>query len=122
MTELLNDLLYDYMIMNKNFCPPTSYDVIKFCIRRDNSFSLHFKAIEKCLEKYGRTVFQIVSPTADFEKIKNGISLIARLLQYFSCLYIPSLNYDFIPCKEVDKLKGTDFFPSETWSINYRWH
>ena len=69
------------MIVNKNFCRPTSYDVIKFCIRRDNSFSLHFKAKEKCLEKYGRTVFQIVSPTADFEKIKNGISLVARLLQ-----------------------------------------
>ena len=69
------------MIRNENFCLPTSYDIIKFCIWRGNSFSLNFKAIEKCLEKCGMTVFQIVSPTADFETIKNGIALVARLLQ-----------------------------------------
>ena len=33
------------------------------------------------LEKYGRTVFEIVSPTDGFEAIKNGITLVARLLQ-----------------------------------------
>ena len=27
-----------------------------------------------------------------------------------------------MPCEEVDKLEGTDFFPSKTRSINYRWH
>ena len=64
------------MIRNENFCLPTSYDIIKFCIWRDNLFSLNSKAIEKC----GMTVFEIVSPTADFETIKNGISLVARLL------------------------------------------
>ena len=35
------------------------------------------------LENCGRTVFKIVLPTDDFETIKNGITLIARLLQYF---------------------------------------
>ena len=40
------------------------------------------------LEKCGETVFKIVSPTDDFETIKNGITLIAKLLQYFLCLYI----------------------------------
>ena len=35
---------------------------------------------------------------------------------------MPSLSCDFIPCEEVDKLEGTDSFPSETRSINYRWH
>ena len=29
------------------------------------------------------TVFEVVSPTDDFETIKNGITLVARLLQYF---------------------------------------
>ena len=38
------------------------------------------------LEKCGRTVFKIVSPTDDFETIKNGIALVAKLLQYFPCL------------------------------------
>ena len=33
------------------------------------------------LEKCGRTVFEIVSPTDDFETIKNGITLVTRLLQ-----------------------------------------
>ena len=37
-------------------------------------------SIEK-LEKCGRTVFEIVSPTDDFEIMKNGITLVARLLQ-----------------------------------------
>ena len=69
------------MIGNENFCLPTSYDIMKFCIWRDNSFSLNFKAIEKCLEKCGMTVFEIVLPTDDFDTIKNGIALVARLLQ-----------------------------------------
>ena len=34
------------------------------------------------LEKCGRTVFKIVSPTDDFETIKKGITLVVRLLQY----------------------------------------
>ena len=33
------------------------------------------------LEKSGRTVFEIFSPTDDFETTKNGITLVARLLQ-----------------------------------------
>ena len=33
------------------------------------------------LEKCGRTVFEIVSPTDNFETIKNGITLVARLSQ-----------------------------------------
>ena len=37
-------------------------------------------SIEK-LEECGRTVFEIVSPTDDFEIMKNGITLVARLLQ-----------------------------------------
>ena len=41
------------------------------------------------LEKCGRTVFKIVSPTDDFKTIKNGITLVARLLQYFPCLCGP---------------------------------
>ena len=69
------------VIRNKIFCLPASYDIIKFCIWRDNSFSLHLEATEKYLEKYIRTVSEIVSPTADFETIKNGISLVARLLR-----------------------------------------
>ena len=32
-------------------------------------------------EKCGRTVFEIVSSTDYFETIKNGIALVARLLQ-----------------------------------------
>ena len=38
------------------------------------------------LEKWGRTVFKIVSPSDGFETIKNGITLVTRLLQYFLCL------------------------------------
>ena len=38
------------------------------------------------LEKCGKTVFKIVSPNDDFETIKYRITLVARLLQYFSCL------------------------------------
>ena len=37
-------------------------------------------------------------------------------------VYIPSLSCDFIPSPKVDKLEGTDFFPYETWLINYKWH
>ena len=33
------------------------------------------------LEECGTTVFEIVSSTDDFETIKNGITLVARLLQ-----------------------------------------
>ena len=33
------------------------------------------------LEECGATVFEIVSSTDDFETIKNGITLVARLLQ-----------------------------------------
>ena len=33
------------------------------------------------LEKCGRTVFEIVSPTDNFETIENGITIVARLLQ-----------------------------------------
>ena len=33
------------------------------------------------LEKFGSAVFQIVPPTDDFETIKNGITLVARLSQ-----------------------------------------
>ena len=33
------------------------------------------------LEKCGRMVFKIVSPTDDFEAIENEITLVARLLQ-----------------------------------------
>ena len=35
------------------------------------------------LEKCGRTVIEIVSPTKDFKTITNGITLVARLLQQF---------------------------------------
>ena len=44
------------------------------------------------LEKCGRTVFKIVSPSDDFDAIKNGITLVARLLQYFPCLCVASEN------------------------------
>ena len=44
------------------------------------------------LEKCGRTVFNIVSPSDDFEAIKNGITLVARLLQCFPCLCVVSEN------------------------------
>ena len=37
------------------------------------------------LEKYGSTIFEIASSTDDFET-KNGITLVARLLQWFPCL------------------------------------
>ena len=40
------------------------------------------------LGKCGRTVFKIVLPTDDFEAIKNGITLVARLLQCFACLIL----------------------------------
>ena len=33
------------------------------------------------LEKCGRTVFKIVLSTDDFETIRNGVTLVARLLQ-----------------------------------------
>ena len=33
------------------------------------------------LEKCGKTAFKIVLPTDDFLTIKNGITLVARLLQ-----------------------------------------
>ena len=33
------------------------------------------------LGKCGRTVFEIVLPTDNFETIKNGFTLVARLLQ-----------------------------------------
>ena len=33
------------------------------------------------VEKCGRIVFEVVSPTNDFEERKIGISLVARLLQ-----------------------------------------
>ena len=36
---------------------------------------------KRSLEKCGRTVFRIVSPTDDFNTIKNEITLVARLLQ-----------------------------------------
>ena len=36
------------------------------------------------LEKCDRMVVKVVSPTDHFETIKNGITLVARLLQYFS--------------------------------------
>ena len=39
-------------------------------------------SLDKCI----RTVFKIVSPTDNFEAMKNEISLVARLLQYFPCL------------------------------------
>ena len=35
----------------------------------------------RALEKCGKTIFKIVSPTDDFETIKNGITLVAKLLQ-----------------------------------------
>ena len=35
----------------------------------------------RLLEKCGRAVFENVSSTGDFEAIKNGITLVARLLQ-----------------------------------------
>ena len=35
----------------------------------------------RSLEKCDRTVFEIVSPTDDFQTIKNGITLVARLLK-----------------------------------------
>ena len=62
------------MIYNSNifqkviFVMTMNYNVI--CIQATGS-------VEKC----GRTVFEIVSPTDDFETIKNGITLITRLLQ-----------------------------------------
>ena len=36
-----------------------------------------------CLEKCRRTVFKIVSTTDDFETMKNGITLVARLFSNF---------------------------------------
>ena len=69
------------------------------------------------LEKCGRTVFEIVSPAADFETIKYCIFLLPDCYSNFP-VYIPSLSCDFIPRQEYDKLEGTDFFPSETWSVN----
>ena len=35
----------------------------------------------RSLEKCDRTVFEIVSPTDDFQTIKNGITLVAKLLK-----------------------------------------
>ena len=35
----------------------------------------------RSLEKCDRTIFEIVSPTDDFQTIKNGITLVARLLK-----------------------------------------
>ena len=43
------------------------------------------------LETCGRTIFKIVLPTDDFETIKNGITVVAILLQYFPCLR----NFDY---------------------------
>ena len=40
------------------------------------------------LEKCGRTVLEIVWPTDHSETIRNGVTLIARLLQYVPCLYV----------------------------------
>ena len=33
---------------------------------------------------------------------------------------IPRLSYSFIPFQEVEKQERTNFFMSETWSINYK--
>ena len=50
------------------FVVTVNYDVISIYATRS-------------LEKSRRTVFEIVSPTDNFETIKNGITLVARLLQ-----------------------------------------
>ena len=59
------------MIRNKFFCLPASYDIITFCVWRDNSFPLHFKAIEKSLEKCGRKVFRNCFTYCGFWDIKK---------------------------------------------------
>ena len=53
---------------------------------------MHYIAKKKLrstkLEKCGRMAFETVSPTDDFETKNNGITLVARLLQYFPCLIV----------------------------------
>ena len=49
----------------------------------------------RSLEKCGRTVFEIVSPTDDFETTKNGVTLVARLLQKFPCLLVVFMVFVF---------------------------
>ena len=56
------------MFETKIFAVTVNYDVID--IQATGS-----------LEKCGKTVFKIVSVTDYFEAIKNGITLVARLLQ-----------------------------------------
>ena len=48
----------------------------KFFAVTINYDAISIQATES-LEKCGRTVFKIVSPTDDFETIKNGITLVA---------------------------------------------
>ena len=51
------------------------------------------------LEKCGRTVLEIVWPTDHSETIRNGVTLIARFLQYVPCLYVL-----------ISKIAGNDVF------------
>ena len=65
------------------------------------------------LEKCGRTVFKIVSPTDNFETIKNGITLFAKLLQYFPCLLFSTIakffpKKYFLPSEEARKVSSSE--------------
>ena len=59
------------------------------------------------LEKCGRTVFGIVSPTDDFETIKIGIVFVTRFLQYFPCLAVLVLGDSMVNGLEESKLSKT---------------
>ena len=75
-------MIYNFsMFGTKVFEVTVNYDVTS--IQATGSF-------EKC----DRTVFKTLSPTDDFETIKNGITRVARLLQYFPGLskYIPEAS------------------------------
>ena len=60
-------------------------------------------------EKCDRTVFEIVSSTDDFETIKDGITLLARLLQYSlsKCMLCLMRDMKFEVCF-FDKSKAFD--------------
>ena len=62
-------MIYNHNIFEKIiFVVTVNYDAI--CIQTTGS-----------LGKWGWMVFEIVSPTDDFETMKTGITVVARLLQ-----------------------------------------
>ena len=64
-----NLMIYSLSIFGKIiFVVTVTYDLISIEATRS-------------LEKCDRTIFEIVSPTDDFQTIKNGITLVARLLK-----------------------------------------